>query len=315
MGERVDQLDLASKVDAAADWGEPRFSPEERQLLSTDLKPSSDFALPVVDFVKEHPVATAATVAAGLAVGYRLLARSAERVGKELIESAATSSELRAGQGLLRDFSGAAIPDIERPFLKELVDGAAITAKAREGYAADLMRAAVLPKTAVGLADETLDGFASRLLNGRVAITGERVSAETIAKESQRIASLNTGIFAEAPVAAELNLAGKTLTTMNPQHFAKLAEEIQFKHVPQLGQLMKATGRITEGQIDEAIRLQQTYAKGAAPRLGEILVDKGLAAKADVDLAFASQNELKLVLKNVRDKFLSIEEAHAAKVK
>ncbi len=86
----------------------------------------------------------------------------------------------------------------------------------------------------------------------------------------------------------------------------KAAEELQFKHVPQLGQFLKGTGKISETQIEAALQIQRGLPKdGPRKLLGEILVENKLAAQADVDLAFANQQELKSALRTVREKFLS----------
>lgn len=305
MNNGAEQFDPASKTDSSsANWDRPNFSDEEMRLLTHNAKssPMADYSLPVVNFVKEHPVA-AISAAAGLAVGWRFLARSADKTLASAAEATATNLELRAASG------------IERSFLQELIGGAAITSRAREAYASDLLRAATLPKSSVGLADETIASFAERQLRSRAALTGEQISSESIAREAGRLTKLNTTVFSEQAVGVEMNLVGRSLTTMNRDSFAKLAQEMQSRHIPPIEQFLKATGRIGDEQISSGLRIQQSLAKGSVAKLEEVLVEKGFASKVDVDFAVSSRNELKSVLQSLREKFLAIEDAHALKMK
>jgi hypothetical protein len=226
--------------------------------------PVSHYALPVVDFIREHPVATTAVLATGAAlVVRRLISKSVDRALANIGENSIINAELRSSNS----------------FLSQLPNGSSLTEKAREGYAADLMRAACLPKSAVALADETLEMFAVRSMKERMAITGESISAPAIGKEAQRIASLNPALFGKAPLAAEFSVSGKTLNTMSPEHFASMAKEMQSMHIPSLTQLMQAP------------------------------------FNAELSLATGSQRELGAILETLRKRFLSIEAAHAARLK
>jgi len=121
-----------------------------------------------------------------------------------------------------------------------------------------------------------------------------------ISREAERISRLNGGIAADA------DLAGAGLKILDREAFVKVAEDLQFKHVPQIGQFLKNTGRVGEAEIDAALSIQRELAKsGERKLLGEILVEQKLASKADVDLAFANQQELKAALKILREKFLA----------
>lgn len=315
MNDRAEQFEPAGIMDSSsANWDRPSLSDKEMRLLShnQNTSPMADYCLPVVNFVKEHPVA-AISAAAGLAVGWRLLSRTAEKTLASVVEATACNSELRTAAGLACDTATAAA-SIERSFLKDLSGGAAITAKSREGYAADLLRAASLPKSSVGLADETITGFAERQLRSRAAITGEQISSESIATEAGRITKLNTTVFSEVAGTVEMDLGGRNLTTMSRRSFANLAQEMQSRHVPPIEEFLKATGRISEEQISSGLRFQHCIAKGSA-KLEEVLIDQGLASKTDVELAIASRSELKSVLRSLREKFLAIEDAHALKIK
>ncbi len=305
MNDRAEQFDSATKTDSSsANWNRPSFSDEEMRLLSHTEKTSfvADYGLPVVNFVKEHPVTAISTVA-GLAVAWRFIARHAEKTLASAAEATASNSELRAAAGL------------ERSFLKELSGGNLIASKAKEAYASDLLQLATLPKSSVGLADETIASFAERQLRSRAAITGEQISSESIAREAGRLTKINTTVFSETARSGEMNLGGRSLTTMSRDSFAKLAQEMQSRHIPPIEQFLKATGRIGDEQICAGLQMQQSFARGSAPKLEEVLIEKGLASNPDVDLALSSRAELKSVLKSLREKLLTIEDAHASKLK
>lgn len=231
-----------------------------------DAYTAKGYALPVVEFIKDHPVATGAVLATGAALFVRrMISKSVDRALANIGESAVISAELQAGR---------------TSFLSELANGPAIAEQAREKYAGDLMRLACLPKSAVGLADETMEGFAARTMRSRFLTTGESITKETIEKEAQRITALNSEILAAGSTPAELNVAGKTLKTMNHEHLARLAEEMQASHLPSVERLLKAP----------------------------------IAAKSDVELATAGHRELSGILTQLKEKFLSIEIAHALKM-
>lgn len=97
---------------------------------------------------------------------------------------------------------------------------------------------------------------------------------------------------------------GEVILNPTEEQLVKAATDLQFKHVPQLGQFLKGTGQITEHQIESALQIQRAI-PADQPRkfLGQILVENNLAKQADVDLAFARQTEMKKQLKEVFDQF------------
>ncbi len=270
----------------------------------------------VSDFVKNNPVEATAAGLAILGTGFALR-YAAKRASAGTVEGALQSglsggeraglsgavskgTELfKAGAGNLTTLEGKAIPNLERPFLKNGVTGA-LPEHAREAYAGDLVKLWMMPKTVAAESGETLATFSERMLRERALLTSERINPDAISKEVSRLAELNAGIASEAQV------GGKQLLVSNEAHFAKAAEELQFKHVPQLGQFLKGTGKISEEQIEAALQIQRALpANGPRKLLGEILVENKLAAQGDVDAAFASQQEWKAALKSLREKFIS----------
>ena len=256
-----------------------------------------------VEFAKEHPVAC---IIAGVGIVALAVKRpwAAEKIVADSVESATktgAAAELRATGGLLRDAEKNAIPNIERPFLTSgSLEVDTMIGKAREAYAGDLIRLLERPHSAKALAGENLAQFSERVFKDRALLTKERLTAETASKELSRISGLNGGLAAEADVSAQM------LKVSNPAHFAEVAAEMQFKHVPQIGQFMKASGQISEAQIQAALTEQ---GKNTSRRIGEILVDlapasEKTAMQASVDLSFSTQNHMKAVLKDLREKFL-----------
>jgi hypothetical protein len=134
------------------------------------------------------------------------------------------------------------------------------------------------------------DGEAAFKKAMETAKTGYKTDLEAMLKVPGQITTA-TGEVITAPTAEQLN---------------KAATDLSFKHVPQLGQFLKGTGKISEEQIEAALKIQRAIPK-EAPRklLGEILVENNLAKQADVDLAFARQTEMKKELKNVFEKITS----------
>lgn len=280
------------------------------QKNSSDLSRSisKDSNLLLVNEQQENSGTAEALTIAGLTAGVlaaaflgrRFLASSAERAVKEAGKIAVERQSLQpaANSGLLRDFEGALLPNVERPFLQNGI-AQGFVERTREAYAQDLIGLWTMPRKMTALADDTLPSFAERALKQRAGITGERILPETIGKEIERLGALNAGLSGES------KLMGKTLITTNEQHLLKLAEDTQFKHIPQIGQFLKATGKISEETIETALKIQKS-SPAPAPRIGEILVNKKLAAQADVDAAFGAQQELKDILKELRLKFIEV---------
>ncbi len=270
----------------------------------------------VGNFVKERPLEAGAAGLAILGTGFALsymLRRASTASLEGALQTALNGTErstlagakaagtdvFKAGTGALTTLEGKVIPNLERPFLNGGVANG-LSDATREAYAGDLVKLWTMPKTVALQTGEDLANFSERILRDRAALTGERINEGSIAKELSRISELNTG------VATSAELGGRQLVVSNEAHFVRAAEELQFKHVPQIGQFLKGTGKISEEQIEAALKIQRAIPP-EAPRklLGEILVENKLAAQADVDSAFASQQDWKAQLKTLREKFIS----------
>ena len=269
-------------------------------------------------YIKEHPVKSAAFAAAAVgglwyvtrgpggaltqAVKGELAAGGEQATARGAVTAA---EEFKAGAGNLKTFEGAPIPDLQRA---EIAKGAlsagdeafkASVIKAREGYAADLIRLHALPQTAIGQAGESGLSLAERLVKDRAAITNERVTGDLVNKELTRLSNLNGG-----QILADTDVSGRTLQVWNKEAFMKAAGDLQFKHVPPIGQFMKGTGNIGEQQIEQALQIQRGLPADHPRKLiGQILVDNKLAQQADVDLAFGRQTEMKKELKQALEQF------------
>jgi hypothetical protein len=269
-----------------------------------------------VTMVKEHPVESA--VVAGFAVvgAYALL--------KGKGDFRIISSEAKAGEGIIgkavkdagaaevsgakatfespmlqrKTIDGAVIPDVARPLLEKgsaltTPEALAATAKKYESGLTDLFK---LPRETIGEAGQGLDQLAAKTLQSRAATTGERFTEAATKAEAERLAALNPALKGLS------DIGGAKVTVLDQDHLVKLAgSDLQFKFTPQLGQFLKAGGKITEEHIGEAFAVQKG---GSKKLLGEILVDLKHATKADVDQAFADQNTVKAALKAAREEFL-----------
>jgi len=283
------------------------FTPKlnRTDLLHTERSASAALVEDTFSYMKQNPIKTGVYAAGALAGVWAISRVGAAMVrGERSVEQAAVGElaqlEFRAGKGLLKTHDGAPIPDLERPFVSEAaLNLGKLTEKARESYASDLIKLWGLPRTATAEIGENVESFAARMLKERAQLTREFVTPEATAKELEKILGLNS-------LSAGAELGGRELTIASDATFVKAAEELQFKHVPQLGQFLKGTGKISETQIEAALQIQRGLPKdGPRKLLGEILVENKLAAQADVDLAFANQQELKSALRTVREKFLS----------
>ena len=185
------------------------------------------------------------------------------------------------------------IPDVVRP---ELTATAAKEMpkefeKAANDYRSSLSDLKRLPSHYELGEAESVSGFAERILQHRAPITGERINPDVISKEVERLSALNSEITAAT--------AGQRLLVHDEAALSKLAEVTQFKHVPQLGQMLKQYG-VSEESIQDAFKIQNSLPKENRPLIGQVLVDNGLATKEQVDKAFEQQNALKSLLKEVR---------------
>ncbi|CAN5262685.1 hypothetical protein BH11CYA1_BH11CYA1_02150 [soil metagenome] len=280
---------------------------------STNVKGASGKA---VAMVKEHPVESA--VVAGVAVvgayamlkgkgGFSFLAsetRAGEGALAKVVKDGA-SAEVGAVKTAFetpalarKTIDGAAIPDVARPLLEKgsaltTPEALAATAKKYESGLSDLFK---LPRETVAEAGQSLDDLAAKTLQSRAATTGERFTEMATKAEAERLASLNPSLKGLS------DLGGSKVTVLDQDHLVKLAgSDLQFKFTPQLGQFLKAGGKITEEHIGEAFAVQKG---GSKKLLGEILVDLKHATTADVEQAFADQNTVKAALKAAREEFL-----------
>jgi hypothetical protein len=117
------------------------------------------------------------------------------------------------------------------------------------------------------------------------------VSDEAIATEAKRIKSLNPDIGKNS---------NQRLLVHDAPTLGALADTSIYKHVPQIGQLLKQHG-VSEENMQDALRIQSSLPAENRPLIGQVLVDAKLATRAQVDQAFEQQNALKALLKSVRD--------------
>lgn len=303
--------------------------PDTRKLIegTNTQKSSSNLLSDAYDFVCEHPVETTVAATAAIGGGLYLLSRgrmaaaaTAEVLPK--VEGAAAKikagatieapgrievaarmadaapAEFKAASGSMRTLEGKAIPNIDRA---QLAEGALVSGEraflqsvetAKSGYLRDVDQIWRLPRSIVAGEGATPKAVAEQVLQTRAVITGEKVTADSIAKETTRLTALNGGILPES------SIAGQTIRIYDGEALARLSGDLQFKHVPPLGQFLKGTGRITEAQIDEALRIQKAIPADQPRKLiGQILVENKLAVQADVDLAFSRQQLMKSELR------------------
>jgi LysM repeat protein len=193
-----------------------------------------------------------------------------------------------------------AIPDVERPQITSLI-GFDADAKAAQfetaatGYRSSLAKLTELPTHYTIGEEETVPGLAKRVLEERAPITGERITPESIETEATRIRALNPTI--------DQAVGDPLVVVHDGPAISKLAETTRFKHVPQIGQLLKQHG-VSEDNIQDAFKLQNSLPKENRPLIGQILVDEKLATKEQVDNAFEHQNSLKAMLKDVQTEVL-----------
>ena len=258
-----------------------------------------------VTMVKEHPV-EAAVVAGVAVVGAYALFKGKADLRIISSEAKAGAAELNGAKAAFespalqrKTIDGVVIPDVARPLLEKgssltTPEALAATTKKYEAGLTDLFK---LPREAVGEAGQGLDQLAAKTLQSRAATTGERFTEAATKAEAERLAALNPTLKGVT------DLAGAKVTVLDQDHLIKLAgSDLQFKFTPQLGQFLKAGGKITEEHIGEAFAVQKG---GSKKLLGEILVDLKHATTADVEQAFADQNTVKAALKAAREAFLA----------
>lgn len=279
---------------------------------ASKVKSAADKA---VTMVKEHPVEAAIVTGVAVVGAYALLkgkgdfriisneAKAGEGIiGRTVKDAGAAEASAKAAfesPALQRKtIDGVAIPDVARPLLEK---GSALTtpealAATTKKYEAGLTDLFKLPRETVGEVGQGLDQLAAKTLQSRAATTGERFTEAATKAEAERLAALN-------PALKDLtDIGGAKITVLDQDHLVKLAgSDLQFKFTPQLGQFLKAGGKITEEHIGEAFALQKG---GSKKLLGELLVELKHATKTDVDQAFADQNTVKAALKAAREEFL-----------
>lgn len=229
-------------------------------------------------------------------------ALAAEQAGAKFLEE---SIQLSKGKGAVQSdkvvtgashtFDGKeAIPDVLRPTLPaNSVFNEQRFTDAAKGYRQDIVNLKLLPHTEIGKAGDTAETVASRILKDRTALTGERFTPANIDKELAYITGANE------PLKGLPNWEGQTIKTYDDARIKNIATDaLMFKHVPPLGQFLKATGKVTEDDIQAAFAHQGTLPKDAPRRfLGQILEDKGLISAADANAAESTQKALKEFLK------------------
>src|SRR5262249_23182133 len=90
---------------------------------------------------------------------------------------------------------GEAIPDVLRPYLPEkAVFSPERMTEIGEQYPTSLQKIAELPRTRTAAEGENAGSLAERLLKERAPLSGERVSAEALGKETTRLEGLNPSL-------------------------------------------------------------------------------------------------------------------------
>jgi hypothetical protein len=256
----------------------------------------------VVTTVEHHPLIATGGVVAGAVVLFCLTRGESAiaaggaitKTGEEILLPKAATEKMAAQTGereaVLKQVGP--IPDVERPMLNGAAKNAIPEhfAKAASDYQGSLAKLKQLSLTHTAGAGQDMAAMAKEILEGRVPVTGERISPESLADEVKRLYTRNPELEVKE---------GSTVIVYAENDLTKLAEKTQFKHVPQLGQLLKENG-VTEEQIGKALNIQKAEPQASKRLIGQILTDEGLATKDQVDAAFAKQGQLKGILANVR---------------
>ncbi len=156
----ADSIDFTSKL-------------SRTDLLHTERSASAALVEDTYSYIKENPIKTGIYAAGTLAGAWAISRVGAAMVrGERALEQAAvgelTQLEFRAGKGVLKTREGAAIPDLERPFVSEsALHLGKLTDKARESYASDLIKLWGMPRTAAAELGESAESFAGRMLMER----------------------------------------------------------------------------------------------------------------------------------------------------
>lgn len=271
--------------------------------------------------LKEHPYLYAGGAVALISLGAaaKMSAGAAVRtegralgtnLGREIVEGDARVSAQAGAEKLVAKplSAGAAaekeavvkqvgeIPNVVRPQGEALGGKVASDAFKQYGdaYKGSLAELKTIPSHYTPSAGESTAQFAERIIKDRGRVTGERVFPDTIEKEVKRLQALNPELEAAGLKEGQQVLVHDQ-TAMNA-----LADTTMFKHVPQIGQILKRNG-VPEEAVEQAFKIQQAIPPGPnRPLIGQILVDNKLATKEQVDLAFADQNALKDALKAVK---------------
>lgn len=278
-----------------------------------------------LESLKEHPYLYAGGAVAVLSLGAaaKMVMGGAARtegkalgatLGREVGEVAATDGAnvaLKASSEKLiaKPLSGGAvaekeavvkqvgeIPNVVRP-QGEALGGKVVSDAFKpfgDAYKGSLTELKTIPSHYTPAAGESTSQFAERIIKDRGRITGERVFPDTVEKEVKRLQALNPGL--ESAGLTE----GKQVLVHDQSSMSALADTTMFKHVPQIGQILKRNG-VPEEAVEQAFKIQQAIPPGPnRPLIGQILVDNKLATKEQVDLAFADQNALKDALKAIK---------------
>lgn len=155
-----------------------------------------------------------------------------------------------------------------------------------------------MPRTVEVAPGETLSGVAKRLLTERSPLTGESVTDAAVATEAARLQSKVGGKPRDPPPA--------TVAAYTEAELAALADKAAFRFLPQLGQILKTNGLVTEAQIQEALAHQKIQPLDKKPLLGEILEMKGLATAEQITRAFGAQTAARKQLQMFREQVFSI---------
>lgn len=149
-----------------------------------------------------------------------------------------------------------------------------------------------LPTTTTVAPGETLPQVAQRVLEQRQKLTGEHVTETAVNMEIDRLSKLNG------------DLTGRTLpstiTTYGQGDLAGLADQAAFRFLPQIGQILKSEGVITEAQLLEVLSAQKQEPAAGKSLIGDLLSQRGLADSQQILDAFGTQASARQSLYSTR---------------
>lgn len=154
------------------------------------------------------------------------------------------------------------------------------------------------PEYMTGYPEDNARSLAERAIRLRFNFTGQKVTESAIATEQARLEALNPML--------------KGLPSWHNAHFKyfdrptveKITFDLRHRFVPNVGEYLKADGKITGKQLEEALAHQRSMRWNSQRRtLPEVLLDKGFVKQRDLDAAFNAQNSFVNRLENSHRNF------------